>query len=195
MVPQEFKDNVALGDVVVVRSALVEYLISKREPKFQTFDEYLQYAAMHMSVPVIEEYDGRPLEENQEKWDMDYLNRQKFALRCNFCEARIQHVKSVILKVLPPRENSEGDSSRSKPEHTKQGNPSQTGSKVLSETRITETDQANKGLKLSSGGSTALIVGGAAISVAALLLEEPIIVGAGVVVAGIGCAIKLTSQK
>jgi hypothetical protein len=222
MVSQDFKNNVASGDVVSVRSALVEYLIIDRT--FQTFDEYLQYATSMMHV--TEEYDNRPFEEDQAKWDMSYLNRQKAALRYNFCEARIEHIKSVISVVMPlskkpeetptivrPPQKSESrtgrtvvretvhrdDSSYTSQEHPKHKSLSRTsvrtGRKIVAEDEHTETGKKGKiSKKLCHGGSTALIVGGTTISVAAILVEKSIGIGAGVVLAGIGCAIKLTSK-
>jgi hypothetical protein len=221
MVSQDFKNNVASGDVIAVRSALVDYLIIDRT--FQTFDECLQYAASIM--PVMEEYDNRPFEDDPKNWDMSYLNSQKAALRYNFCEVRVNHIKSVIPVAMPLPEKHEATSNTIRPSKS---NNSRTGRIVVSETErpnvsshgahhkaksssgssghpshrvVTEiehtvtVDEKTAAKPSKGGSSTALIVGGAAISVAAILMEKPIAIGAGIVVAGIGCAIKLTEKK
>ena len=93
----EFRKNVENGDVVTVRSALLDYLII--DTTFKTFDNALQYA--QQKLPVIVEYDKKQFENDTSKWDIDYLNKQKVALMINFSLERIRHVKNVITAVLP----------------------------------------------------------------------------------------------
>ena len=47
MVSEEFKKNVELGDVVTIRSALIDYLII--DTTFRRFDEALEYAKQFMA--------------------------------------------------------------------------------------------------------------------------------------------------
>ena len=55
MVSEEFKKNVELGDVVTIRSALIDYLII--DTTFRRFDEALEYAKQ--LIDVIEPDDGK----------------------------------------------------------------------------------------------------------------------------------------
>lgn len=96
MVSKEFAENILSEDVVTVRSALLDYLIIDRT--FKSFDEALAYASSRL--PVIEEHDGEEFEP-ETAWDMRYVNLQKAALCYNFSQARIDHIKKVIAKVMP----------------------------------------------------------------------------------------------
>lgn len=81
MVSEEFKKNVELGDVVTIRSALIDYLII--DTTFRRFDEALEYAKQ--LIDVIEPDDGKADDGlAQEHWDETYLNKQKVALMVNF---------------------------------------------------------------------------------------------------------------
>lgn len=126
MVSEEFKRNVESGDVVTVRSALIDYLII--DPSCRQFDEALAYAKNSMSI--IEEDNGQRedvLEE--EAWNEHYLNRQKVALMVNFSESRINHVKNVVRSVLRLN-NRAADKSQATTESKSGG--SRTGRTVLS---------------------------------------------------------------
>lgn len=92
MVSEEFKRNVESGNVISVKSALVDYLI--QDPTFTRFDEALKEARKSMNV--IDQHDGRPFESDSSKWDDAYLNDVKVALMVNFSEERINHIKRVI---------------------------------------------------------------------------------------------------
>ncbi|WP_270564699.1 hypothetical protein [Clostridium beijerinckii] len=97
MISTEFKQNVQSRDLVTVRSALVDYLIIDRS--FKSFDEALGFA--QESLDILQSYDGESFETEPEKWDKNYLNRQKVALMVNFSQERIRHIKMVVEKVLP----------------------------------------------------------------------------------------------
>ena len=110
MISAEFKRNVQSGDLLRVRSSLIDYLIIDRS--FKKFDEALDFALR--SLPILQEHDGEVFEEDASQWNKRYLNFQKAALINNFSEERIQHLKQVIRTVMPPskqiacRENSFG---------------------------------------------------------------------------------------
>lgn len=97
MISTEFKQNVQTRDLVTVRSALVDYLIIDRS--FKSFDEAFDFA--QESLDILQSYDGESFETEPEKWDKNYLNRQKVALMVNFSQERINHIKMVVEKVLP----------------------------------------------------------------------------------------------
>lgn len=98
MVSRDFLDNIASGDLMTVRSALLDDLIIDRT--FKTFDEDFKAAAEKLNLLVP--YDKVPFENDSEKWDKEYLNQQKVALMVNFSEERITHLKAVISKIMPP---------------------------------------------------------------------------------------------
>jgi hypothetical protein len=99
MVSEEFKRNVASGDVVTVRSALVDYLII--DPSFKKFDEALDYAESNLSIiEPPQSAESSDFENDPDAWDESYLNKQKVALMVYFSQARINHLKKVITKVL-----------------------------------------------------------------------------------------------
>ena len=143
MVSKEFIENIESGNVVSVRSALLDYLIIDKT--FGKFNEALDEAQKHLKI--IEPYDG--LKMNLEgPWTLDYLNAQKVALMINFSEERIDHMKKVISDVLG--ENSQLE----KKQHSKASETTRRrqggGRKVISETEIIKkeipklhTDQAH----------------------------------------------------
>lgn len=225
MVSEEFKRNVQAGDVVTVRSALVDYLISDRT--FKTFDEALSYASSQL--PVIEDHDGKAFEPTA-AWDMRYLNLQKAALSFNFSQARIDHLKDVIKAVMPAevsdasastssiyapvKERTSGGrtgrrvveekvchpkqatSHQGQPQIERRTNPSgKTGKRIVSETERPTDDQ--RGQKSTQGfdGSSALIVGGVAVAAVGVVAAEPVVIGAGAAIAGVGCVVKVSRRK
>jgi len=97
-ISKEFQENIESGDVMLVRSALLDDLIIDRT--FKTFDEDYKFASEKLSVLVP--YDGEPFETDPEKWNKEYLNQQKVALMVNFSKERIAHLQKVIAKVLGP---------------------------------------------------------------------------------------------
>lgn len=103
MISKEFLENVESGDLMTVRSALLDDLIIDRT--FRTFDEDFNVANQRLNILVP--YDGEPFETDAGKWDKEYLNQQKVALMVNFSEERIAHLKAVIAKVMPPDEEKE----------------------------------------------------------------------------------------
>lgn len=103
MVSEEFKKNVESGDVVAIRSALVDYLII--DTSFRRFDEALDYAKQ--LIDVIEPDDGKAdYDLVQEHWNETYLNKQKVALMVNFSKKRIDHIKLVVKTVLADKAHS-----------------------------------------------------------------------------------------
>lgn len=99
MVSEEFKRNVESKDVVTVRSALVDYLII--DTTFRKFDEALDYAEKNLGViEPPQAGETSDFEKNSEIWNESYLNKQKVALMVYFSQARINHLKDVITKVL-----------------------------------------------------------------------------------------------
>lgn len=225
MVSKEFEKNVQAGDVVTVRSALVDYLISDRT--FKTFGEALSYASSQL--PVIEDHDGKAFEPAA-AWDMRYLNLQKAALSFNFSQARIDHLKDVIKAVMPAevsdpsastssayapvKERAAGGrtgrrvveetvcrpkqptSQQGQPQIERRTNPSgKTGKRIVSETERPTDDQ--RGQKSTQGfdGSSALIVGGVAVAAVGVVAVEPVVIGAGAAIAGVGCVVKISRRK
>lgn len=195
MISAEFKRNVQSGDLLRVRSSLIDYLIIDRS--FQKFDEALDFA-LH-SLPVLQEHDGEVFEEDSGQWDKRYLNFQKAALMNNFSEERIQHLKQVIRAVMPPaeqiacRENSFGQM---------QKRNSRTGRTVINEVPAERKRKSGRksGKNLSSEYNAEnsygkfLIAGGVAVAAVGILQGEMILTAVGVVVAGVGCVAKVQEK-
>lgn len=146
MVSEEFIKNIESGNVVSVRSALVDYLFVDKS--FRKFDEAL--LETNKRIEIMEPYDG--LEMNLDgPWTSDYLNAQKVALMVNFSTERINHMKKVIIGVLG--ENSQFEKKQhSKVSETKMPEMQrrEVGRKVISETEVkrqevlkSHTSQAN----------------------------------------------------
>lgn len=73
MISKEFLENVESGDLMTVRSALLDDLIIDRT--FRTFDEDFNVANRRLNILVP--YDGDPFETDAGKWDKEYLNQRK----------------------------------------------------------------------------------------------------------------------
>lgn len=231
MISKEFLENVESGDLMTVRSALLDDLIIDRT--FRTFDEDFNVANQRLNILVP--YDGEPFETDAGKWGKEYLNQQKVALMVNFSEERIAHLKAVIAKVMPPDEEkenrtvasrqmpSEGRTGRTvkaervvprEPEKNKVENrpasrtssektnvsprtgngSSRTGRRVICET-ATDKDSSEKSKSETDGVGTALIIGGAAVAAVGVAIEEPVVIGAGVVAVGAGVCVKVNNRR
>lgn len=158
MVSEEFKKNMESGNVISVRSALVDYLFVDKS--FKQFDEALSEA--NKKVKIMEPYDGLAMD-LEGPWTLDYLNAQKVALMVNFSDERIRHLKKVITSVWGEERQLE-----KKP----QGNAGEknhsevqrraVGRKVISETEIkkqgmpkTHTGQARNAVNARSNTGSA----------------------------------------
>lgn len=137
MISAEFKQNVESGDLVTVRSALVDYLIIDRT--FKKFDETLEYACANLDI--MQSYDNNPFETESEKWDNAYLNQQKVALMVNFSEERIAHIKSVIKIVMPTNVTQKTETVSNRPRFS-ESHENRTGRTVVSE-KVVDYQNAN----------------------------------------------------
>ena len=206
MVSDEFKMNVATGDITLVKSSLVNYIIM--DSTFKKFDEALEYAKLTMEII---EKNGEPVfDKNTDNWDEKYFDKQLTALLFNFSEERIRHIKD-IRKVL--RQRAINNTLSSKTDIKK--NEKRTGEKVLSETVIDETGDNNKkykqenlkkgknGSKLEEktplttwmigGGIILLALGGATTVLGASKITSALI-KSGAVIAGAGVVMKMVKD-
>ena len=212
MISIEFKQNVESGDLVTVRSALVDDLIIDRT--FEKFDEALAYA--RPKLDVIQPYDNSPFETEAESWDNRYLNRQKVALMVNFSKERIEHIKNVIRKIQPV--NSEDieskainekrtgrtvlsekpvkqktSTSSSIPHNNDRSTAGRTGKRVISETP-TESRYSEEKNETEDAIGTVMIVEGVAVAAFGLVTAEPIVIATGIVITGVGVGLKVKSR-
>lgn len=137
MISTEFKQNVESGDLVTVRSALVDYLIIDRT--FTKFDEALEYACANLNI--MQPYDNNPFEMESEKWDKAYLNQQKVALMLNFSEERVVHIKSIIKIVMPANVTQKTEMASNRPSIS-ESHENRTGRTVISE-KVVDSKNAN----------------------------------------------------
>lgn len=228
MISKEFRENIESGDLMTVRSALLDDLIIDRT--FRTFDE--DFKAANENLDILVPYDDEPFERDPEKWDKEYLNQQKVALMVNFSEERIVHLKKVIKKVMPLEKTKESGATTSHQTFIK----NRTGRVVTSErvvgsekksrrdSRMVSRPIASKTTKVPRSGNgrtgrtvikksandrnnsgkkktetdgigSALILCGTATTVTGVAMSEPIIIGAGIVVAGVGACVKLNNRR
>lgn len=228
MISKEFRENIESGDLITVRSALLDDLIIDRT--FRTFDEDFKVA--NEKLDILVPYDDEPFECNPEKWDKEYLNQQKVALMVNFSEERIVHLKKVIKKVMPPEISKDSNNTVSRQTFIK----SRTGrekkhervvvseTKVKRDSRMVSRSTSPKTTKVLRSGNertgrtvikksandrnnfkkkesetdgigSALILFGTATTVTGVAMAEPIIIGAGIVVAGVGACVKLDNRR
>lgn len=237
MISNEFKQNVESGDLVTVRSALVDYLIIDRT--YKKFDETLEYACANMNI--LQAFDNEPLETESEKWDNAYLNQQKVALMVNFSKERIEHIKSVIDKVMPANvvqktetvsnrpniseshdnrtgrtvvservvdsknfnstynrtsqyENRKPNSTSAASRNSSRSKTGRTGKRVISETP-SDSGRFEEKNKAEDRISTAMIVGGVAVTAVGLATSKPIVIATGVVIAGAGVGLKVYNRR
>ena len=133
MISKEFKESVKDGDVVIVRSALLDDLFIDRT--FKKFDEEFNEANSNNELKLLVPYDGKMIEADPEKWNMDYLNKQKVALMLNFSQQRIEHLKKVITKVMPPKVEKEKRAKNVVKEATNKNNPTEKRRETSQSTR------------------------------------------------------------
>lgn len=130
MISEEFKRNVEFGDLITVRSALLDYLII--DTTFAQFDEALKYA--QNTMPLIDEENGKEKYNNDENaWNENYLNKQKVALMVNFSKKRIEHIKNVARFVLDKKKTNTVEL---KSIINRESNGSRTGKTIISSKEI-----------------------------------------------------------
>lgn len=218
MISEEFKRNLESGDVVTVRSALVDYLIIDRT--FKMFDEALTYASQRLDL--IQPFDSDALVFDSTQWDETYLNEQKVALMVNFSTERINHIKKVISAIMPsasvaPTRAVSSQSSHGKrtgqktvsetevnnlssppSSHTNRGNVSQGKTSSRTGTRRTVTreipSQTQDKSKIEEGVGVGMIITGAAVATVGAVAEVPILIGTGVVVAVAGVVVAVKGK-
>ena len=189
MISKEFQENIESGDVMLVRSALLDDLIIDRT--FKTFDE--DYKAASEKLNLLVPYDEEPFETNSEKWDKKYLNQQKVALMVNFSEERINHLKAVIEKVMPPVTEKKDNTTLSY--QTPHGSKARrTGRTVVREVEKNKEKSSKKKSEIDMAGN-ALIIGGIATTTAGIALAQPVVAGTGVIATGAGVCIKVYNRR
>lgn len=203
MVSQEFKKAVESGDLIGVRSVLLDDLIIDRT--FKMFDEALAYA--NVRLDVIQPHDdtniGYPINPDSENWTERYLSLQKAEIMMNFSQDRIDHIKKVIQKVLPPNDEipknrSENSKKSTGSVHNREHSSSgRTGRKVISETEIPSDKSCKKNEKMVKTETigTIAITGGLVIAAAGVATAEPVIVGTGIAIAGVGAGVKIANRR
>ncbi len=70
-----------------------------------------------------------------------------------------------------------------------------TGRTTISERETSICDEDSHSSSSGFDYGTALIVGGAAVAVVGLAVSEPVVIGAGIVIAGSGCVVKVSKRK
>lgn len=212
MVSEEFRKNVETGNVVTVRSALVDYLII--DTSFQQFDEALDYAGQYMSV--VEPDNGQQqFELFKGKWDEAYLSKQKVALMINFSKEKIEHIKQVIRNVLPDKTLAaqkkevakETPTIKAQVRNSYSSNESHIGRKIVEEksSGVKKTEEEVHPIDVAAwmigSGIVAAALGGVTVGVGVMTVKPAVlhagivVAGAGVVIAASGGVIKIVREK
>lgn len=97
MVSPEFKAVISKKNLLRVRIMLKDSFVV--DPTFVQLDEMLSYAKNNLPGLLVP-YDGGYLENDSLKWDCDMMNEELVQLVTNFSEARINHLKKVVAKVM-----------------------------------------------------------------------------------------------
>lgn len=204
MVSDEFKRNVESGNVVTVRSALVDYLII--DTSFRRFDDALDYAQNHINV-VVPDDEEQSYDFKEENWDEEYLNKQKVALMINFSMKRINHIKQVIRKVLTNNASSVSSVKIIEKKSEVKTQDGKTGRKFISEERVSNPKtekKINQGSRSADAKSpvdiaTWMIGGGIAVAASGgitagigAISSQSAVLYTGLAVAGLGGVIAVT---
>lgn len=97
MVSSDFATAIKNKNVLLTRIMLKDSMIV--DPTFRQFDEMLSYARVRLTGLVVD-YDGKHLEEDQTRWNVDLMNQELVELVSNFSMVRIRHLKRVISVAL-----------------------------------------------------------------------------------------------
>ena len=97
MVSPEFKAVISKKNLLRVRIMLKDSFVV--DPTFVQLDEMLSYAKNNLPGLLVP-YDDGYLETDPLKWDCDMMNEELVQLVANFSEARINHLKKVVAKVM-----------------------------------------------------------------------------------------------
>ena len=76
---------------------LSDYLLDS----FQEFDENIRY--VEEKLGIFQLYDNTKFEQDKEKWNEEYLYKEKGRLITNFSKERVEHIKKIIRKLYPER--------------------------------------------------------------------------------------------
>lgn len=93
MINTEFKKAILLEDIIAIKSILIDSLVI--DPTAKTFDELLLYAKENLKNNLIDIHDGEILIDNENEWNIDYLNKQMVKVLYNFSNERIQLIKNM----------------------------------------------------------------------------------------------------
>lgn len=199
MVSEEFKRNVESKDVVTVRSALVDYLII--DTTFRKFDEALDYAEKNLGViEPPQSGETSDFEKNSDAWNESYLNKQKVALMVYFSQARINHLKDVITKVLGAEASKSkavsGDANKDVESSTK-SNGIRTGRRTVgvTEGKTKRTEEEVHPVDFAAwmiGGGIAIAAVGGVTGGVGVAIANPAVVHAGIATACVGGGVAIT---
>lgn len=93
MINTEFKKAILSEDIIAIKSILIDSLVI--DPTAKTFDELLSYAKENLKNNLIDIHDGEILIDNENEWNINYLNKQMVKVLYNFSNERIQLIKNM----------------------------------------------------------------------------------------------------
>lgn len=97
MVEEKIKEYVKNNDKESLYIILSDYLLDS----FQKFDENIRY--VEEKLGIFQLYDNTKFEQDKEKWNEEYLFKEKGRLITNFSKERVEHIKKIIRKLYPKR--------------------------------------------------------------------------------------------
>ena len=101
-----FREAVKTGNVRRIRIMMKDSLLT--DPTFQHLKEMEQAASSIQGL--YDPHDGKEFEQNVQKWNDDYMNRQMVRVVSNFSHERIAHLKEVVRYLRPVSETAKKSS-------------------------------------------------------------------------------------
>ena len=97
MVEEKIIEYVKNNDKESLYIILSDYLLDS----FQKFDENIRY--VEEKLGIFQLYDNTKFEQDKEKWNEEYLFKEKGRLITNFSKERVEHIKKIIRKLYPEK--------------------------------------------------------------------------------------------
>lgn len=97
MIENIVKNYVKNKEVGKLKIILSDYLYESIN-KFE-----INFSYVSKNIDILDEYDGKEFENDEEKWNSDYVFVEKSRLISNFSIERINHLKKVIIYLYPEK--------------------------------------------------------------------------------------------
>ena len=110
------------------------------DPTFSQFNEMLAFAKRELP-DLLQPYDDKFLESDRSKWNKDLMNEELVAIRNNFSEMRIEHLKKVIGVVFASEIKKAKEAASSKAKQQQQKTDQKANIRKTSFTQIADSSK------------------------------------------------------